>query len=381
MSVNLSENSEIKLFQEYLRIRTDHPNVDCGNVILFGQFLNSFVYFFFVLFIEPCVKFLLSQATDLGIESKVFRPHSPTKPIVVLTWIGTHPDLPSILLNSHMDVVPVNDKFWSHPPFAAEITDDGKIYARGSQDMKSVGMSYLAAIRKLKQRQIRLKRTMHLIYTPDEEIGGFHGMNVFVKTKDFEALNICFGLDEGMANPINEFSIFYGERFGWGKCIYLCTYMLQSYLKFCCFFFFVVIRFKCNGNTGHVSLFLENTAIQKVHFLLDKFLKFRDNEQNRLKENSNLTNGDVTTVNVVNINGGDAQDNVVPPEISLTVAIRLSVAIDAEQFERDIRRWCKEAGGDIDIEFLVKTPRIEPTKLDENNVFWMALKDAFENEM
>jgi aminoacylase len=29
------------------------------------------------------------------------------KPIVVLTWMGQDPSLPSILLNSHMDVVPV----------------------------------------------------------------------------------------------------------------------------------------------------------------------------------------------------------------------------------------------------------------------------------
>lgn len=31
----------------------------------------------------------------------------PKKPIVILTWVGKKPDLPSVLLNSHMDVVPV----------------------------------------------------------------------------------------------------------------------------------------------------------------------------------------------------------------------------------------------------------------------------------
>jgi aminoacylase len=29
------------------------------------------------------------------------------KPIVIITWLGEEPDLPSIMLNSHMDVVPV----------------------------------------------------------------------------------------------------------------------------------------------------------------------------------------------------------------------------------------------------------------------------------
>ncbi|KOB72895.1 Aminoacylase, partial [Operophtera brumata] len=31
----------------------------------------------------------------------------PKKPVVVITWQGAQPELPSILLNSHMDVVPV----------------------------------------------------------------------------------------------------------------------------------------------------------------------------------------------------------------------------------------------------------------------------------
>jgi len=32
---------------------------------------------------------------------------APGKPIVVITWLGQKPELPSILLNSHTDVVPV----------------------------------------------------------------------------------------------------------------------------------------------------------------------------------------------------------------------------------------------------------------------------------
>lgn len=41
----------------------------------------------------------------------------------------------SILLNSHMDVVPVFEEYWIVPPFSGEIRD-GKIYGRGTQDMK-----------------------------------------------------------------------------------------------------------------------------------------------------------------------------------------------------------------------------------------------------
>lgn len=84
----------------------------------------------------------------------------------MITWLGTDTSLPSIVLNSHMDVVPVFEEFWKHSPFAAEIDEIGRIYARGAQDMKSVGMQYLGAIKSLKDKGIQLKRTIHVVYVP-----------------------------------------------------------------------------------------------------------------------------------------------------------------------------------------------------------------------
>lgn len=52
------------------------------------------------------MEFLTKQAQSLDLPFKVYEVH-PKKPIVVLTWVGTQPTKPSILLNSHMDVVPV----------------------------------------------------------------------------------------------------------------------------------------------------------------------------------------------------------------------------------------------------------------------------------
>lgn len=50
-----------------------------------------------------------------------------------------------ILLDGHIDVVPVPDKTkWSHDPFAGEIAD-GKIYGRGTSDMKGQVSAMLAA--------------------------------------------------------------------------------------------------------------------------------------------------------------------------------------------------------------------------------------------
>lgn len=58
-------------------------------------------------YIEPCIKFLQELAKNLEFESHVYHPANPKKPIFVMTWKGTQPELSSILLHSHMDVVPV----------------------------------------------------------------------------------------------------------------------------------------------------------------------------------------------------------------------------------------------------------------------------------
>lgn len=86
--------------------------------------------------------------------------------MVVLSWQGTDPALPSIMLNSHMDVVPVDPAQWDTPPFAAHKKPNGDIVGRGSQDMKCVGMWYLEAVRKLKGAGTSLLRTLHLTYVP-----------------------------------------------------------------------------------------------------------------------------------------------------------------------------------------------------------------------
>lgn len=114
---------------------------------------------------DECIAFLRRQADELGLPIEIHAPYNETKPIAVLTWLGTDPTLPSILLNSHMDVVPVVEHSWKHAPFGAEI-DDGKIFARGTQDMKSVGMQYLSAIKALKDSGVRLKRTIHVTFVP-----------------------------------------------------------------------------------------------------------------------------------------------------------------------------------------------------------------------
>lgn len=115
---------------------------------------------------DECIAFLKRQAEQLDLPIELHHPFDETKPIAVITWLGTDPSLPSIILNSHMDVVPVYAEQWTHPPFGAEMDESGRIFARGTQDMKSVGAQYLGAINALKTKGVRLKRTIHVTFVP-----------------------------------------------------------------------------------------------------------------------------------------------------------------------------------------------------------------------
>ena len=57
----------------------------------------------------------------------------------------------SLILNGHIDVVPVGtEKLWSTPPFAPRIEGD-KLYGRGAADMKAGIVAYTQAFRALKR--------------------------------------------------------------------------------------------------------------------------------------------------------------------------------------------------------------------------------------
>lgn len=162
------ENEHIRLFQEYLQIRTISPNSDWGKCLHESHF--SIAGFLGILFpLEPCLQYLQKRADEIGLPMKTYRPMDEKNPVVVMTWLGTEPSLQTIVLNSHNDVVPTNEKAWTHPPFAAEIDSKGQIFARGSQDMKCVGLQYLIAIKSLKESGFVPKRTIHLIYVPGNQ--------------------------------------------------------------------------------------------------------------------------------------------------------------------------------------------------------------------
>jgi acetylornithine deacetylase len=77
-------------------------------------------------------------------------------------------DRPGVMLSGHTDVVPVDGQDWAKPPF--ELTQaDGKVFGRGTADMKGFCAAAIKAAIMASKRD--LKTPLHLALSYDEEIG------------------------------------------------------------------------------------------------------------------------------------------------------------------------------------------------------------------
>jgi len=138
---------------------------------------------------------------------------------------------------------------------------------------------------------------------------------------------------------------------------------------------FTDLRFKISGTAGHGSILLPNTAGEKFNFIVNKMMEFRSSQVKMLARDSSLFFGDVTTVNMTIVNGG-VQNNVVPAMLEVVFDLRIAIDVDLDGLEKQIRDWCEEAGGGIELVFEQKDEYVPPTKVDESNPFWLAFEKA-----
>ncbi len=77
-------------------------------------------------------------------------------------------DVPGLGLSGHTDVVPADPAAWTSDPFVLR-EEGGRLYGRGTADMKGYLACVLAMVPEFKRR--RLKVPLHLLFSYDEEVG------------------------------------------------------------------------------------------------------------------------------------------------------------------------------------------------------------------
>ncbi|HTL45203.1 MAG TPA: acetylornithine deacetylase/succinyl-diaminopimelate desuccinylase family protein [Vicinamibacterales bacterium] len=129
---------------------------------------------------EECARFIGHVLADCGFETEYYaaegRPeHTVAHPrINVVGARRGRSDRPVVHLNGHFDVVPAGDG-WTVDPWGGEVRD-GKIYGRGSCDMKAGIAAAVFASEAIRRAGIELNGTVEVSGTVDEESGGFAGV-------------------------------------------------------------------------------------------------------------------------------------------------------------------------------------------------------------
>ena len=166
------EAEALKTLQAYVRINTSNPP---------GE-------------VTKAADFLVDVLKREGIDTKRYE-SGPGRSIVLARLKGNGTGGKAILLESHMDVVPTDPTRWAQDPFGATIVD-GKMWGRGTIDMKGIGTSYLYAFLMLHRQKVPLTRDVILLFVPDEEVGGTLGAT-WMRANHYDELDPEYVIDEG----------------------------------------------------------------------------------------------------------------------------------------------------------------------------------------
>jgi succinyl-diaminopimelate desuccinylase len=101
--------------------------------------------------------------------------------VSLIARLGEEPDRPTLIVNGHLDVVPINPDGWTRDPFGGEIAD-GRVWGRGTADMKGGIAAAIEAVLALGRagRSLPCNLVFHLV--ADEERGGAFGTAVLASS-------------------------------------------------------------------------------------------------------------------------------------------------------------------------------------------------------
>ena len=195
---------------------------------------------------RDCADFIGRRLEDFGFEVDYPCPRQQPSPAyprvnVVGTRRGEEAH-PMVHLNGHFDVVPVGEG-WTVDPFAG-VVRDGRVYGRGSADMKCGLAAAMIAAEALRRAGVPLRGSIEISGTVDEESGGFAGMAELAETGRVSAARTDHVI---IPEPLNVDRICVGHRgVYWFKV-------------------------SAQGRIGHGSMpFLGSSAIEPIGRLLEK---------------------------------------------------------------------------------------------------------------
>ncbi len=321
----------VEWMQQYLRIDTTNPP---GNELHAAQFFKK----------------ILDQE---GVQNQIFE-YAPGRADLwaVLPHATSTAKRPIVFLN-HTDVVTSDAAHWKVPPFSGQVVD-GSMYGRGAQDMKNEGLAQLVVMVMLKREKVVLDRDVIFLAVADEEADGT-GTDWFIANKRDLLRNAEFLINEGGENLLLGGKVRYvGVDVGEKTPLWL--------------------HVTAHGRPGHASRPIPDSAPNRLIRALNRLIQYqpplrllpvvdeffktmapyeppdrarmfsdmkkaiqerRFQQQIPADESINFLLRDTISVTMLS---GSQQTNVIPPEASANVDVRLLPGADPKEFLESIRR-------------------------------------------
>jgi len=214
------------------------------------------------------------------------------------------------LFDGHLDTVPVgNSSLWTVDPFSGTLKE-GKIFGRGTADMKGSIAAFVHALETLIDSGVELNGSVHMLLTSDEEISAL-GTREFLK-KGYSADASIVGEPSCL-----EVNVAHKGVARW--------------------------RLKTSGKSTHASTPEEGVnAIYKMAKVLNELEKLAKSYSMSSRQHPLLGK---PTLNVGTIVGG-TKDNIVPDFCEITIDRRLLPGDRVEEVEREFNQLLSRLASD-----------------------------------
>ena len=216
-----------------------------------------------------------------------------------------------VILSGHTDVVPVEGQEWTTNPF--ELTDkgDGKLYGRGSCDMKGFLACCLAALPEMVKTE--LKKPIYFAFSYDEEVGCLAGPELAkaIHTDYKETPKYAIIGEPSLMEPI------VGQKG---------IYILETYV---------------NGSAGHSSRIKQE--VSAIHEVM-RLILWLENKMNQLIEDNRMDDRfhpPHSSIHVGLVNGGIAP-NVIADKAHFYWDLRTIPMDDTESIVAEFEAFCRQ---------------------------------------
>ncbi len=273
---------------------------------------------------EPCARFLGERLRGRGFEVSYVRATGTPgdsdrwpRINVIARRAGSRPG-PCVHFNGHLDVVQAGAG-WSLDPFAA-IVRDGRLYGRGTCDMKAGLAAAVIAVESLFDSGLAIPGSLEISGTVDEESGGFGGVHYLAQRGWFSAPRVDHVI---IPEPLNVDRVCIGHRGVWWA------------------------ELTTHGRIAHGSMpFLGDCAIRHMQAVLDRFEHelYPQLAQRRTRMPVVPEGARHSTLNLNSLHGGAAEQSgdglpapCVPDSCRLVIDRRFLIEEDPLRVKAEVR--------------------------------------------